>query len=795
MSASIVLCAGKGTRMNDDSKNKVAFNLAGVPVIKRLVNEMRKGGVNLFVIVVGHNAESVKEALSGEEGIIYAYQHEQKGTGHATLCGLNALLDSGYDGQVIVSMGDKIVVSEIIKDLLASSPDKKLVNGVVNVKDNIGGGRVVVDGDDKPYGTVELADVCMMAISELKEEERAKYLENSGLNAKKAQKVLDGVKDYKGGNCKVLCGKAFVAEEILKTPYSNAGLYRFDAKTLKTALSSCNSQNAQGEIYLTDTLEYYAERGEASVFLINNPEKIITYSTKKELIGLSKLYYKNASEFVLAIEGGSFDDELKTIYGELFESEKQRYRSIISQFIQNYGDKKVIITRAPGRVNLMGTHIDHRGGAINVMAIKNDTILVVSPREDDMVNILNTDKAYGLESFSISQELSLHNSENWLDYINSKPVTDKVKSLKGNWVNYVKSAVLRFQFVSSNPFVGMDIMADGTIPVAAGLSSSSSLVVATAEAVVSINSLNLSDKNFVELCGEGEWYVGSRGGAGDHAAMKCSKMGKITRLDFKPFAIGNSATFPSDYAVIIADSMIKSKKSENSKDTFNAKVMAYEFSLMLIKKEFPEFDLVEFRDIAKKVSQKDIYKMLLFLPEKITRDELLKRLPEQREWLELKFANHNDPGFYDLRGVTLFGITECYRAEKFLKALDSKDYDLIGKLMKLSHDGDRVVNPTDVSDARINALIKEGANLEYLTGAYGCSTKEIDYLSELLNTSSGVLGSKLTGAGLGGCVVAIVKKDFANDVIDRLNKEYYDKYGFDYGAKVYTPMSGSTVIY
>ena len=74
MSASIVLCAGKGTRMNDDSKNKVAFNLAGVPVIKRLVNEMRKGGVNLFVIVVGHNAESVKEALSGEEGIIYAYQ-------------------------------------------------------------------------------------------------------------------------------------------------------------------------------------------------------------------------------------------------------------------------------------------------------------------------------------------------------------------------------------------------------------------------------------------------------------------------------------------------------------------------------------------------------------------------------------------------------------------------------------------------------------------------------------------------------------------------------------------------
>ena len=68
-----------------------------------------------------------------------------------------------------------------------------------------------------------------------------------------------------------------------------------------------------------------------------------------------------------------------------------------------------------------------------------------------------------------------------------------------------------------------------------------------------------------------------------------------------------------------------------------------------------------FRDIAKKVGQQDIYKMLLFLPEKISRKELFERLPEQRNWLELKFANHKDPGYYDLRGVTLFGITTLVR--------------------------------------------------------------------------------------------------------------------------------------
>ena len=72
--AAIILCAGKGTRMNDDSQNKVCFDCAGVPVIKRILHNMRLGGIDLFVIVVGHLPESVMRCLDGEEGVIYAYQ-------------------------------------------------------------------------------------------------------------------------------------------------------------------------------------------------------------------------------------------------------------------------------------------------------------------------------------------------------------------------------------------------------------------------------------------------------------------------------------------------------------------------------------------------------------------------------------------------------------------------------------------------------------------------------------------------------------------------------------------------
>ena len=84
--AAILLCAGKGTRMGDDSRNKVCFDCAGTPVVKRIIRNMREGGVSRFVVVIGHRAESVMSALDGEPGVVYAYQKEQRGTGHATQC-------------------------------------------------------------------------------------------------------------------------------------------------------------------------------------------------------------------------------------------------------------------------------------------------------------------------------------------------------------------------------------------------------------------------------------------------------------------------------------------------------------------------------------------------------------------------------------------------------------------------------------------------------------------------------------------------------------------------------------
>lgn len=359
------------------------------------------------------------------------------------------------------------------------------------------------------------------------------------------------------------------------------------------------------------------------------------------------------------------------------------------------------------------------------------------------------------------------------------------------------AAVARFQFDSDLPLQGMNLMVHGNIPVAAGLSSSSSIVVAVAEAIVALNCMTLSDSQFIDRCGEGEWFVGTRGGAGDQAAMKCSEEGRITQLGFKPFYVGNSEAFSEKYAVVIADSNIKSNKATSSRDKFNAQVAAYELSFMLMKKYYPEYDMVELRDAAKLRPYSNIYKMLKRVPERATREELLELMPENRKRILQIFNSHADPGYYDLRGAALFGISECERSRRCLEYLEKEDYNGLGWLMRISHNGDRVSGnyPMRITDDYLIRCTEEEADIALQPGAYACSLPEIDALCDMLDGTKGVLGSQMLGAGLGGCLAALVEREQVGAVIEKLNTEYYDKHGYPHLARAYRPAKGSSVAF
>ena len=766
--AAVILAAGKGSRMNDNSTNKVCFNCAGIPVIRRILDEMRAGGVSLFVIVVGHMAQDVMDCLDGEPGVIYAYQKEQKGTGHAVLCGMNALKSAGYSGPVIVSMGDKIVASHVISGLLDKTSEAKVVWGVQPINDNLNGGRVVVK-DAQPYGVVEFADAALMTLADVPPTDYEKKLAELGLNAKKAAKVLKIAQEHKPQGVRKLVDKTFSANDILRTPYANAGLYCFDLGAAIAAINACGSDNAQGEIYLTDTLEIFARQKCVTLYEVANPDDMLTYSTKPELIQLTVRFMRNASDWL--------------------KEQNPKLTPILQHFIAKYGDKKVVVAGSPGRINLMGRHIDHHGGGINVMALDRRLTMVVSPRTDNIVRVTNLNPQYPDDEFAIKEI----KHEKWLDYLDSEPVMQELAASRGKWTNYIKSAIFRFQKESSNLLCGMDMAVVSDLPAAAGLSSSSAIVVATAEAIVALNSLHVTDREFIELCGEGEWFVGSRGGFGDHAAMKYGRPGRLVHLGFHPFTVGESASLPDDYAVIIADSTVKARKSEGSKDRFNAQVAAYDLSLMLLNQTYPDEHITDMRSLAAIRPYSKLYEMLRTLPLAASRKQLEEALPDDLHKLARLFSSHADPGAYNLRGVILYGLSEMTRSERFMETLKKGGYDYVGKMMKISHNGDRIGDPT-ISDDLLERLSAEDADLAFQCGAYACSIPRIDEMCDLLDSTPGVLGSELVGAGLGGCIVALVKKEKAADIIDVLNKKYYAKYGVEPGhANVYQPSQGSSV--
>ncbi len=503
------------------------------------------------------------------------------------------------------------------------------------------------------------------------------------------------------------------------------------------------------------------------------------------------------------------------IYGtnnSIVETRQNLYIKALRTFATHYDEnQKALIVRSPGRINLLGTHVDHRGGYVNYMAIDREMVLVASPRADDRVVLHNADDNFTPKTFCISEKLPASRMGNWFNYIEQNHITP------GDWENYISAGTLYVQnHFPQTRLKGMNLAVAGDVPLAAGLSSSSTLVVAALEAALQLNGLEILHEEKAVRCGEAEWYVGTRGGAGDHAAMLYSQRQAVARLRFFPM-MTERVPFPEGYRVVACNSFIK----HTSRSIFNGRIAAYEIGMMLLKKRFPEFAerLEHLRDVNPHhldVPPAQIYRMVKSLPERTSRATVKAQLPEQREKLEHLFLMHDEPEEgYRVRGVCLFGISECARSERCKDLLVRGDMEQFGKLKYLSHDGDRVVThqpdgtstpwPEGLSDESLERLIADlesgdaarvqAAQIPYQPGGYRCSCKELDLLVDLAKRVDGVVGAGLSGGGLGGCVLVVVKEEAVDDLIETVKRGYYDPKGLPLGTVVCSSVEGAGAFY
>ena len=251
----VILAGGKGKRMRDHSRQKVCYPIAGVPAIVRTVSTFKSAGLRRFLIVVGQMAEQVMSTIAAEHPeASFVYQDRQRGTGHAAGCAARALKAGGHEGGIVVTMGDKVLQPEVVTELLASHRRSRadITLTALPKSTESSAGRIVRDSQGRPIGIVEVADIRRAAET---------------------------------GNPVPLAGQGFSAEQVEQNSHSvNASLYLFGALPLYDAIDALRSDNAQGELYLTDTLAYAVARGlRVNVMDVTDPEDLMTYNTPEEL--------------------------------------------------------------------------------------------------------------------------------------------------------------------------------------------------------------------------------------------------------------------------------------------------------------------------------------------------------------------------------------------------------------------------------------------------------------------------------------------------------------------------------
>lgn len=856
---SIILAAGKGSRMQSPL-HKVCIPLEGRPVIVRAIETYQRCGIESHYVVVGSMAEQVMEAASSAPGnIFFAYQTEQRGTGNAAKTAATLLSAMDYEDNVLVVAGDKVIEDAVLQRLIdefhESDCDMAFIVGDVN--DFPSSGRVFYE-NGRPIGNVEVFDIQRMkvlrALKALAQERKIPAAEATALtlsylpNEKKAGLALGSLWDaVKAGHPVTMDSLTsnfgeddfFIRVNARKLPpesvddvrHANLSVYLFKAPALYSALDKLASDNAQQEEYLTDTIGILAEAGcSLRAVPVRYPEEVMAFNTPEELKAIEDYLIRKktmavtepsrtirpASEWLRSFESADAGSIrwLSSVYGEgshNVETKRRLISSMLAGYIGSYGDDQVVITRAPGRVNIMGRHVDHQGGHVNMMVIDKDFYLIAGLRDDQQVNLLNLDSHHFPErDFRVDELIADYHGGDWLDFLNSEKVSNRVSAFRGDWSQYFRAAAARFQAAfPATRLKGMNILASGGIPIASGLSSSSAIVVAAAEAVVAINGLDLTDERFVELCGEGEWYVGTRGGAGDHGAMKFALRGQVVQLGFFPFGVTDAVDFPTGHLFVVCNSHEKAWKMSGARDVFNHRVACYYIGREILKREFPDLrertaHLRDFNQRRLGISYPELLKMLKKLPISMTRQEVIARLGEDQAAGYL--STHSDSfDSYPIRPVVLYGLAECERSWACPNIIRKGAVSELGRWMNISHNGDRVVKDDpkwkharfipDCSDDVMETLASRGhSDLVLQAGAYACSTPQIDRMVDIALSVNGVLGAQILGAGLGGCMLVLMQEDSYELLEKAMIRAYYEPANLEPDVFACNPIAGSGVV-
>lgn len=358
---------------------------------------------------------------------------------------------------------------------------------------------------------------------------------------------------------------------------------------------------------------------------------------------------------------------------------------------------------SPGRVNLIGEHIDYNGGLVMPCAITFGTYLLTSP---------NNEGVFRFKSLNFDDELTI-------------PLQNSYQKSGDEWYNYPLGVIHHF-LQDGHQVQGLDLLFYGDIPIGSGLSSSASIEVVMAYALNHLFHSGYTKLQLVQLAKAVEnHFIGVNCGIMDQFAVAFGEENKALMLNCESLEYHVVDSNLGDYVLAIINTN-KPRKLAESK--YNERVQECATALAALQQELQIKNLCDID-----TTTFNQYQHL------ITDETVLNR------------ARHV--------------VEENDRVKLAAKALSENNLNEFGRLMYASHDS--------------------------LRDLYEVSGKELDAVVDYSKTNKNVAGARMTGAGFGGCAIALVKAGAFDQFSLEVSEYYTDKIG--YMPSVYSSLIGDGV--
>lgn len=370
-------------------------------------------------------------------------------------------------------------------------------------------------------------------------------------------------------------------------------------------------------------------------------------------------------------------------------------KEVTTKFKELYNEALAGVFFAPGRVNLIGEHIDYNGGHVFPCGITQGTYVAIGQRDD---------RAIHCYSMNFSDKGVMKTSLDQLVY-----------AKEDGWINYVKGIVKYLQEASNQQLDGgFNLVVYGNIPNGAGLSSSASIELAVGLAVDQIYELAVDRLTLIKLGQRVEnEFFGLNTGIMDQFAIGMAQADQAIFLDTNTLEYSMVPADFKDYVILI---MNTNQRRELADSKYNKRRQQCEQALADLQ---TELDIQTLGDLSSEAFEQ--HKQLIT-------DEVLRRR-----------AKH--------------AVYENERTLQAKEALTAGDLSAFGKLLDESHRSLR--DDYEITGEALDTIV---------SGAW---------------QQESVLGARMTGAGMGGCAIALVHKDQAEAVIQTIGPAYQEAIGLE----------------